>query len=134
MYSRRDTSANSRVRLSSPMAPSPSGSHHWENELADMAKMLLLKWFRGSEATVMGIPSRVESCKYRCMLLYHFARASGEGTAQRLKWFIFFSFTRFRALGAKANIPVAGLSWIDPSSLTRAPLMNNIPAFSSRDI
>src|SRR5258708_22767773 len=108
VYSRRETSANCRVRLSSPMAPSPSGSHHCEKELADMAKMLLLKWFRGSEATVMGIPRRVESCIYRCMLLYHLARASGAGTAQRLKWFIFFCFTRFRALGAKAHMPLAG--------------------------
>src|SRR5260221_2221745 len=113
-YSRRETSANCRVRLSSPMAPSPSGSHHWEKELADMAKMLLLKWFRGSEATVMGMPSRVESRMYRCMLLYHFARASGEGTAQRLELFNFFCVTRLRAFCAKADIPVAGLSSIDP--------------------
>src|SRR6266536_197615 len=83
-YSCLELSANSLVNFSSPIAASPNGSHHWENVRALIEKIVLLKWLRGSEAMVMGIPSLVESSIYRCMLLYHFAIASIEGTAQRL--------------------------------------------------
>ena len=45
--------------------------------IAEKAKMLVLKWWRGSEAIVMGIPRRVSASAYRCRLFCHWANNAG---------------------------------------------------------